>query len=1279
MLTVTGLTNAEYLISSVALSVDEYYAGVGESPGVWAGRWAEILGLSGVVEADELRALVDGRHPATGEELMAGSRPRSVRAFDLTLSAPKSVSLLWALGSEPVANVLAGAHREATEAALGFLEERAALARVQSQGVRRRVATEGWVVAGFMHRTSREGDPQLHSHCLVPNLVHRTIDGRHVAFDAGPLFEWARAAGSIYQNRLQRVLSRELGVAWGPDRNNTREIEGFTCAQLRAFSKRSAQIEAELEAKGAVYESPALRMQADDEASLATRTAKDHSLTPGLLAERWQREAEQVGLALGAELDRAVCQGDLRLEPPAWDEITAALVDPELGLCSRSARFTKADVVEHICAMSGGRLTTEEIPDLADRFVDSDLAARLTPDTETGRRRPPQWSTAAHRALEDRTVALMDTLAARPAPLISNTAAEAALGGALGLGEDQVAAVRMLAGEGASLRTVLSPAGYGKTTMLHAAAQAAAADGRPVLAVATTAKAVAELTGAGLDARTIARLRIDLTDGPLASGTVVVLDEISQSPTTEVEAVLAAVDACPGGSIWVLGDPRQSQPVGPGGAADHIEQLAAAGLIPSARLTMNRRQVDAADREALDVLRRGDPTSSQQLRAEQGWEHEHASPTETRVAMAQAIGDDIAEYGAEQVAALVVSHTDAEDLADRIRARLAETGTLAGPAMTGPGWISEREYRAGDRVLLHARLGPAGSRLVNGTTATVTRVESEGLTIHLDRSGETAVLPASFVAGSRKDGSPNLSHSWARTVDGAQGGTWEACHLLGSSALDAYRGYTGQSRSRQPTRTWNTTKITVVDHGGILADQRDPAEQVADALARQPDPSLAARSDPWTLDRQLRDRIAEHERVLAAHPADHQADLVAATHHLRRAEEWRANMDAIAAQSTRRLHDLGTLAGISRHGRAERQSLQDKLAADTERADAARDRHDQLVAHLEELRREQDAFEQFEITESWRHAELPRLRDRLDQHWAAVVAACVRADDPLAYGIDKLRHARTTVVADLRNLDAGFPADRSKEFNEARRQLPTVISAKHHAEQSLADGRSTLEEVGRRRWGRQDREAIARANAQVAVAEKRVEHALGAERDLRDHLASLSQHQENRRQAIADTAPQRKDLESTLAQVVTALEQTGPERARALAEDPPPYLVRLLGPAPSSPAGHAVWCHHALRIESFVDRNDGISPPSTLSVRETNRPRQEIAIADRLLETSDYVADPTEWARLAGQAAAHRKEAHRQMTSKRALDWRISPFPQAQQWSPGVENSAERRGPDLSL
>jgi conjugative relaxase-like TrwC/TraI family protein len=1257
------------------LSIDEYYAGVGESPGVWAGRWAEGLGLAGVVEADALRAVVDGKHPTSGADLLAGSRPRSVLAFDLTFSSPKSVSLLWALGSESTAGVVAAAHREAVGVALGFLEERAAVARVQSKGVRRRVGTDGWVVGGFVHRTSREGDPQLHTHCLVPNLVRRTGDGRHVAFDAGPLFEWARAAGCIYQNHLQRTLTDRLGVEWGPDRNNTRDMQGFTSAGLRAFSKRTAQIEAELEAKGAIYEAPTLRMQADDEASLATRTTKDHTLTPTLLAERWRREAEQVGLATGTDLDRSVCQSGRRLEPPGCDEIAAVLTDPEVGLCSRSARFTRADVVERICALSAGRLTTEEITAMADRFVDGDRVVRLTPDPEAGRRRPALWSTVAHRALEDRTVALMDTLAARPTAAIRAASVVAALGDGPDLGADQVAAVRTLAGEGASLRAVLSPAGYGKTTMLHTAARAAAGDGRPVVAVATTAKAVAELAGAGLDAKTIARLRIDLSGGPLAAGTVVVLDEISQTPTAEVEVVLAAVDACPGGSIWVLGDPRQSQPVGAGGAADHLAQMAASGRIPAARLTVNRRQIDVADREALDLLRRGNPAASQELRGENGWEHELETPRETRQAMAQAVCADIDNFGPEPVAALVVSHTDAEDLADRIRSHLTDTGTLFGPAMTGPGWTGDRTYQAGDRVLLHARCGPAGG-LVNGTTATVTGVTSAGLAVRPDGSGGDALLPAAFVAGTRKDGTPNLSHGWVRTVDGAQGGTWEVCHLLGSSALDAYRGYTGQSRSRQPTHTWNTTRVAVVDHGGVLADQRDGAEQVADALARQPDPTLAARSDPWTLDRQLRHLIAEHEHVLSARPLDCHEALAAATDELDRARTCLANTEAVAGGAAQELEALGAFAGLSRHGRDQRRRLQDRLDTHTQRAEEARVRHDHIATRVGQLRDEQSQYQRFEAVEGWRQADIVRLRAQLDHHWADVMALCVAADDPLAYGIDKLRHARTTVIADRRATDATILDDRAQEWQQARHQLPGLVRQRHQAEQKLADSQARLQDAGRRRWGRHDHDAMAAAQAEVAADQNRAEQATNEERDLRDRLGALAEHQQRRQHVITQTAPRRKELDTRLAQIDAALDRSRPDRVAALAEHPPPHLVTLIGSVPDSSAGRAVWCHHAQRIEADLDHH-GAASRRVNGTPQIDRARRQIAVADRLLMASSDRPGPAEWARLAQQAGAvldqARREARIRNMQATAAQW------QQPHRAPWIDPGAGRQEPGISL
>jgi hypothetical protein len=240
--------------------------------------------------------------------------------------------------------------------------------------------------------------------------------------------------------------------------------------------------------------------------------------------------------------------------------------------------------------------------------------------------------------------------------------------------------------------------------------------------------------------------------------------------------------------------------------------------------------------------------------------------------MADAVTHDVIEHGPGSTVALVVSHGQAEDLADRIRRRLAGAGELTGPSITGPGWTVDRHYQCGDRVVLHTRHGHRDSPLINGTVGTVAAVDADGVVFRPDR-GLVVVLPAGFVQGTRADGTPNVSHAWARTVDGAQGGTWDHVHLLGTAALDAYRGYTAQSRSRQPTHTWNTAALPTVDHGGRLAHEADPDRQVADALARIPDTTLAAVDDPWHVDTQLRQAIAVHRDVLERQPPDRQTQL----------------------------------------------------------------------------------------------------------------------------------------------------------------------------------------------------------------------------------------------------------------------------------------------------------------------------------------------------------------------------------------------------------------------
>jgi conjugative relaxase-like TrwC/TraI family protein len=249
VLTITKLRGAEYLIASVADGLEDYYMGAGKAPGVWQGRWVADLGLEGEVEAEPLRAVVNGLDPATGDVLLAKHRERTVRAIDVTLSVPKSVSLLWAFGTPETSSVVSIAVADATECALAFLEDRAAVARVQQDGIRRRVPTDGFAIATFTHRTSRAGDPQLHTHCLIPNVVRRE-DGVHVAFDANPLHVWAKPTVSVFQNELARVLTERLGVEWGPERRGTRELVGFTRDQLRTFSKRTAAIETHLDAAG---------------------------------------------------------------------------------------------------------------------------------------------------------------------------------------------------------------------------------------------------------------------------------------------------------------------------------------------------------------------------------------------------------------------------------------------------------------------------------------------------------------------------------------------------------------------------------------------------------------------------------------------------------------------------------------------------------------------------------------------------------------------------------------------------------------------------------------------------------------------------------------------------------------------------------------------------------------------------------------------------------------------------------------------------------------------
>jgi hypothetical protein len=569
--------------------------------------------------------------------------------------------------------------------------------------------------------------------------------------------------------------------------------------------------------------------------------------------------------------------------------------------------------------------------------------------------------------------------------------------------------VETLCGPGGRLRVVLAPAGHGKTAMTATAAATATAAGHEVVVLASTNKAVNELRAVGLDARTIARFRLD--GAHLAPGSVVAVDEVSQVSTRDARAILAAVTATPGSVLWCLGDDDQGRPVQPGGLAAELRQLADENVVPAATLTVNRRQTDQAERDALAAYRAGDIASSQATRREHGWEHAHAMPAESRDELASAAVVDADRLGADNVVVLAVSHADCEDLANRIRQIRRRRGELIGSTIEGPAWgPTARRYATGDRILCHAPLRLDGHRLTNGATGTITAVAPAGAVARLD-DGPVVLLPREYVTGCRSDGTPNLSHAWARTIDGAQAGTWEQAHLFATPNLDRLTAYVGQSRGRRPTHTWNTEREpSGEEHGNVVVDPRSPDEQVLAAAARIPERTFAAAEDPWVLDRQLRAERAEHAAALGAAPQDCSLSHARYTSSAeRREQEARRAWDELGRID----RQLGKTRGL-RHLRPETRRNQAALLAAREEV------ADRLESIQQQLRTDRalasragaavDDHRRWAAANQWRHDEIARIDRHLADHWTDTVLTAVRQDDPLAFGIDRLRDARTVLA-----------------------------------------------------------------------------------------------------------------------------------------------------------------------------------------------------------------------------------------------------------------------------
>jgi conjugative relaxase-like TrwC/TraI family protein len=584
----------EYYTRELATDHEQYLSGHGESPGRWYGAGASSLGLQGEASPAGFRRMFEGRHPDTGELLGRPHGRNAVPAFDVVLRPTKGVSVLYGLGDPATGRVVLAAHHAGVAEAVGYLDGH--LGARRGHGGVQHVSGRGLLAVGFDHRTSREGDPLLHTHLVVANRVQGP-DGRWTALDGRDLYRHRLAADAIYRAAYQRELSRTLGVEWtAADVHGNRELQGLAEELVRWFSKRADQIDLEVERLKAEGRERTPRLV--KWAVQATRKAKEQEAADTLYG-RWRTEAAERGVdpdTLVRQVTGRVRDRDQDLSERTVAEVFDRLASPD-GLTAQASSFARQDVIVAL----GGQLvgaTRAELEELADRFC-AERAVSVVADRALEERR---WSTPELLAVEQRLVAAAVGRAGEQTALVSHEAVRAALQAHPTGGADQQGMLRDVCRGGAGVALVVGRAGTGKTFALGMARHAWQLDGYRPLATAPTGIATVSLEAEGFEeVATCDRLLADLDRGRerLNSRTVLVVDEAGMLGSRKLARLLDHAQQAQA-KVVLVGDDRQLAAIDAGGGFRALRLR-----LGASELTENRRQHQAWEREALELVRSG--------------------------------------------------------------------------------------------------------------------------------------------------------------------------------------------------------------------------------------------------------------------------------------------------------------------------------------------------------------------------------------------------------------------------------------------------------------------------------------------------------------------------------------------------------------------------------------------------------------------------------------------------------------------------------------------------
>jgi conjugative relaxase-like TrwC/TraI family protein len=807
----------------------DYYLSPAGEPTQAPGRWLASpdtlarLGIEGSsVEGPDFIALMEGRHPRKGAWLRReGANGQRGGGIDLTFSAPKSVSTLWALGDESQRHEIEAAHAAAVSEAMAHLTENVPTVRRRYEGQVVEEPAVDLIAAEYRHTTARgvlEGDapdPQLHSHVVITSAVRE--DGQIVAVASRPIFRAGREVGAYYRSALAQQLSRrgyaiERGVG---KEGRYFEVAGVPRGLIDAFSSRAREV------AGAIERFRAERGRAPEPGELRALKLENRRTktltTKGDLQRAWDETAARHSFEgqpiRGAEMDRAGIP-DLALEDRVErrlteraatfeaSELRAVVLEQSVGeLDPRQAlAIAKSMVVERrVLSLQGGLMTT-----LSVRASEQAIERRFSElSREAGRDVGERARVAAGEQVRDR------------------------IGGSLS--DEQLAALRAITGpeRGAVL---IGPAGTGKGVVIDAAARAEQLCGNNTLGIAVSGSTAQRL---GQDSPALAGQTLTLDAlvvraerGQLAvdEATTIFFDEAGMADTERSDRLTELV-AESGTKLVAIGDGAQLPSIGAGGMFDRLAEL-----VPSAELSNVRRTLDPREQQAWADLRAGRPERAMAHYRREGRLHLSDSREEAVEHAAQRWAKLTEAHPIEQIALISdASNKEIHRMNARAQHYRAERGELGDVEVPVPS--VHYGLREGDRVALIEQHREQGlPRIENGERGEVIGIGRGGeVLIEFDDAGERR----SFVG----DELSKVRLGYAHHIHRAQGATvTRTLVVTGGWQTSKEPAYVEASRARRGT-DWFLSREEL----GMEGQDSDRIERLAHNMrqSRAQTPSLA--------------------------------------------------------------------------------------------------------------------------------------------------------------------------------------------------------------------------------------------------------------------------------------------------------------------------------------------------------------------------------------------------------------------------------------------------------